>query len=164
MNLQIRSMFDAEPTPNSLDENTLLSDLVINVTPKLRTQLHESAWRSRNERLTPRIPAQVEWPPQESGDTSTKQGGMPKLPKESYKKKNLPCFAPPKKNEPASLKRPRVHAQLDDDSLTSALIFDTCQSNTGPILVRALTTHTSHRHARTWNDKKKSNIDNETYG
>ena len=92
MNLQIRSMFDAEPTPNSLDENTLLSDLVINVTPKLRTQLHESAWRSRNERLTPRIPAQVEWPPQESGDTSTKQGGMPKLPKESYKKKKPPLF------------------------------------------------------------------------
>ena len=81
MNLQIRSMFDAEPTSTELisSRNALLSDLVINETPKLRTQPIR-AWHSRNERLTPHIPAQAELPPQECGDNSTKQGGMPKLP------------------------------------------------------------------------------------
>ncbi len=66
--------------PNSLHhENALLSDLVINETPKLRTQPIR-AWHSRNERITPHIPAQAELPPQESGDDSTKQGGDAKTP------------------------------------------------------------------------------------
>ena len=80
--------------PNSFhDDNTLLSDLVINVTPKLRTQPHASAWHSRNERLTPHIPAQAELHPQESGDNSTKQGGMPTLPK------GVTTLTPPKKKK-----------------------------------------------------------------
>merc|ERR1712122_386075 len=81
MNLQIRSMFDAEPTSTELisSRNALSSDLVINETPKLRTQPIRE-WHSRNERQTPHVPAQAELPPQECGDNSTKQGGMPKLP------------------------------------------------------------------------------------
>ena len=105
--------------PNSFHhENALLSDLVINETPKLRTQPIR-AWHSRNERLTPHIPAQAELPPQECGDNSTKQGGMPKLPlgdsEKKKKKKPPPCSTKKtKKNEPTSLKRSRVHAQLND--------------------------------------------------
>ena len=76
--------------PNSFHhENALLSDLVINETPKLRTQPMR-AWHSRNERQTPHIPAQAELPPQESGDNSTKQSWMPKLPLGRYPKKKQP--------------------------------------------------------------------------
>ena len=86
--------------PNSFhDENTLFSDLVINVTPKLRTQPHATARHSRNERLTPNTTAQAELHPQESGDNSTKQGGMPKLPKGVTKKKKKHPV-PPKKLTP----------------------------------------------------------------
>ena len=96
--------------PNSFhDDNTLLSDFVINVTPKLRTQPHASAWHSRNERLTPHITDQAELHPQESGDNSTKQG-MPKLPQgdtHHHPKKTLTLFHQKKKT---NLHRSRVPA------------------------------------------------------
>ena len=77
--------------PNSFHhENALLSDLVINETPKLRTQPIR-AWHSRNERLTPHIPAQAELPPQESGDNSSK-AGCQKFPLGRKQKKNLSLF------------------------------------------------------------------------
>ena len=96
--------------PNSFhDENTLFSDLVINVTPKLRTEPHASARHSRNERLTPNTTAQAELPPQESGDNSTKQGGMPKLPKGvTKKKKTSPCSTKKKTKKKTNLHRSRV--------------------------------------------------------
>ena len=87
--------FPNQRPPNSFHhENVLLSDLVINETPKLRTQPRASAWHSRNERLTVHTPAQAELPPQESGDNSTKQGGIPKPQKGvsfSPKKQPSPC-------------------------------------------------------------------------
>ena len=99
--------------PNSFhDENTLFSDLVINVTPKRRTQQHATARHSRNERLTPNTTAQAELPSQESGDNSTKQGGIPKLPKGVTKKKK-PHIVPPKNHLPkkkTNLHRSRVPA------------------------------------------------------
>ena len=106
-------MPNQRPSNSFHHENALLSDLVINETPKLRTQPIR-AWHSRNERLTPHITAQAELHSQESGDNSTKQGGMPKLPLGRYqkkKKKTSACSTKKNpKNEPTSLKRSRVHA------------------------------------------------------
>ena len=114
--------------PNSFHhENALFSDLFINETHKLRTQHHGSAWHSRNERLTQHISAQAELSPQESEDNSTKQGG---------KKKTALSLFHLKNQKKTNLHRSRVPAYT--------LNFHTCSyKRTGPILVRALTTHTS---------------------
>ena len=141
-------MFDAEPTSAELihDENTLFRDLVINVTPKLRTELHASARHSRNERLTPNTTAQAELHPQESGDNSTKQSGMPKLPKGVTKKKTLTLFHEKKKT---NLHRSRVpactHNLMTAFDISVELRYVSIKNWT-VLGVSALTTHTSHRH------------------
>ena len=142
--------------PNSFhDENTLISDLVINVTPKLRTQPHASAWHSRNERLTPHITAQAELHPQESGDNSTKQGGMPKLPKgvTHPKKEALTLFHQKKTN----LHRSRVPAYTHnlmaafDISVELRYVSIKNWTDLGACFDH---THTSHRHDESGTAKK----------
>ena len=132
--------------PNSFHhENALSSDLVINETPKLRTQPMR-AWHSRNERLTPHIPAQncprkkaVTIQPSKAGCQHSLKGDGKK------KKQSSSCATkkttPPQKKQPSScstkkkttkkktnLHRSRVPAYTHNlmTAFDIALHFDTC--------------------------------------
>ena len=136
MNLQIRSMFDAEPTSA---ETWWLKHFVkrpcrqcnaqaSNATPCKRMALEKRTPHTTHPRSSRMAPARK----RRQFNQARRDAKTPKRELQK-KKKTSPCFAPPKKNEPASLKSPRVHAQLNDGFLTSALMFDTCPSKTGPI-------------------------------
>ena len=88
--------------------------------------------------------------PQESGDNSTKQGGMPKPPKVRQPKKTVLSPSADKQNQPTSLKqipRTRTKPPAQRRLLTSALFLKPPRTEKArPIQVRALTTHTSHTH------------------
>ena len=80
MNLQIRSMFDAEPTSAELISSR--KRFVERPCHQWNTQVSNATHASMAlEERTPNTHPRAELPPQESGDNSTKQGWMPKLPK-----------------------------------------------------------------------------------
>ena len=93
--------------PNSFHhENALLSDLVINETPKLRTQPHASMALEKPARKRGQFnksTAECQTPIREI-DKKTNKQPSPVPPKKNQKKKN----------EPTSLKSSRIHAQLND--------------------------------------------------
>ena len=93
--------------PNSFhDENTLFSDLVINVTPKLRTEPHASARHSRNERLTPNTPLKQNCTRKKAATSQPSKAGCHNSQKE-LPKKIKPPRVPQKKT---NLHRSRVPA------------------------------------------------------
>ena len=113
MNLQIRSMFDGEPTSAELISSR--KRFVKRPFHQWNTQASNATpWkRMALEKRTPttHIPAQAELHPPESGDNSTKQGGMPKLPKGGsthQKKTALTLFHKKKKRTYIAQELPRT--------------------------------------------------------
>ena len=85
MNLQIRSMFDTEPTSAELTSSRQRKRFAKRPFRQWNTQSsNPTLWkRMAHETRTPNDthPRSRRTAPQESGDNSTEQGGMPKPPK-----------------------------------------------------------------------------------
>ena len=148
MNLQIRSMFDAEPTS---------AELISSRKRFVKRPCHQ--WNTQASNATHASMALEKWTPNITHSRSSRiaparkrwQFNQARLDaktpiREIATKKKLPLFH--QKNQKTNLHRSRVPAYTHNlmTAFDISVALRHLSQKTGPIQVRALTTHTSHRH------------------